>query len=79
MDFKDQVRQLGKRVNELKEYIKTEEATKTSLIIPFILLLGFDTSDPREVVPEFVADIGIKKGEKIDYCLVTLKIWDTVI
>lgn len=69
MDFKDQVRQLGTRVTELKELIQTEEATKNSFIMPFIKILGFDVYDPREVVPEFVADIGIKKGEKIDYAI----------
>lgn len=25
---------------------------------------------PRELVPEFTADVGVKKGEKVDYALV---------
>ena len=37
--------------------------------MPFIQGLGYDVFDPTEVVPEFVADIGIKKGEKIDYAI----------
>jgi hypothetical protein len=37
--------------------------------MPFINALGYNVFDPREVVPEFVADIGIKKGEKIDYAV----------
>ena len=69
MDFKDQIKQLGKKVSELKEHIQTEEATKNAFIMPFIQILGFDVYDPREVVPEFVADLGIKKGEKIDYAI----------
>jgi len=69
MDFKDQIRQLGTRVNELKSHIQTEEATKNAFIMPFIQSLGFDVYDPREVVPEFVTDIGTKKGEKIDYAI----------
>jgi len=69
MDFKDQIRQLGKKVSELKSCIQTEEATKNAFVMPFITLLGFDVYDPREVVPEFVADLGIKKGEKIDYAI----------
>lgn len=69
MDFKDQIKQLGKKVSELKDHIQTEEATKNAFIMPFIQILGFDVYDPREVVPEFVADIGIKKGEKIDYAI----------
>ena len=69
MDFKDELLALGKSVEELKPYMATEEATKTALIVPFIKILGYNVFDPREVRPEFVCDIGIKKGEKIDYAL----------
>jgi len=69
MDFKDQLKQLAERVVKLKEKIQTEEATKNAFIMPFIQCLGFDVFDPLEVVPEFVADIGIKKGEKVDYAI----------
>jgi len=38
--------------------------------MPFIHnVLGYDVFDPREVTPEFVCDIGTKKGEKIDYAI----------
>lgn len=51
--------------------ILTEEATKNALVMPFIAqILGYDVFDPNEVVPEFVADVGTKKGEKIDYAIV---------
>ena len=66
MDFKDQLRQLSERIVSMKESIHTEEATKTSLIMPFIYALGYDVFNPTEVVPEMVCDIGAKKGEKID-------------
>jgi len=69
MDFKDQVKQLGERVSKLKDQIHTEEATKNAFIMPFIQSLGYDVFNPTEVVPEFVSDIGIKKGEKIDYAI----------
>lgn len=69
MDFKDEIRQLGERVHKLKDQIQTEEATKNAFIMPFIRALGYDVFNPVEVVPEFVADIGIKKGEKIDYAI----------
>lgn len=69
MDFKDEIRQFAKRVDRLLPQIKTEEATKTSLIMPFLKILGYDVFDPFEVQPEFVADIGIKKGEKVDYAI----------
>ncbi len=69
MDFKDQIKQLGERVNNLKDQIQTEEATKNAFIMPFLQSLGYDVFDPREVVPEFISDIGLKKGEKIDYAI----------
>ena len=69
MDFKDQIKILGDRVIRLKDQILTEEATKNAFIMPFIQALGFDVFNPLEVVPEFVSDIGLKKGEKIDYAI----------
>lgn len=69
MDFKDQIKILGDRVIRLKDQIQTEEATKNAFIMPFIQALGYDVFNPLEVVPEFVSDIGIKKGEKIDYAI----------
>lgn len=69
MDFKDQIKQLSERVVKLKENIQTEEATKTAFIMPMIQALGYDVFDPTEVVPEYTCDLGIKKGEKIDYAI----------
>ncbi|GAB4094346.1 type I restriction endonuclease [Flaviaesturariibacter terrae] len=69
MDFKDQVKALGERVLKMKDHIATEEATKNAFIMPFIQALGYDVFNPLELVPEFVADIGIKKGEKVDYAI----------
>ncbi len=73
MDFKDQIKQLGIKVENLLPQIQTEEATKNALIMPFIQILGYDVFNPFEVVPEFVADIGIKKGEKVDYAIIQEK------
>lgn len=69
MDFIDQLKQFSKRVATLKDSIQTEEATKTSIIMPFFNLLGYDVFNPEEFVPEFTADVGIKKGEKVDYAI----------
>jgi hypothetical protein len=69
MDFKDQILQLAARVEKLLPQLKTEEATKNALIMPFIQVLGYDVFNPFEVNPEFIADIGIKKGEKVDYAI----------
>ncbi|MDR1866799.1 MAG: type I restriction enzyme HsdR N-terminal domain-containing protein [Treponema sp.] len=70
MDFKDQIKALADRVIKLKDSVKTEEATKSAFILPFIKELGYDIFDPLEVIPEFVADVGIiKQGEKVDYAI----------
>jgi hypothetical protein len=69
MDFIDKIRNLAKRVPSQLEYCQTEEATKTALIMPFINSLGYDVFDSSEVVPEFISDIGTKKGEKADYAI----------
>jgi len=69
MDFKDQIKILGERVAKLKDQIQTEEATKHSFVMPFIQTLGYDVFNPTEVVPEYISDIGTKKGEKIDYAI----------
>jgi hypothetical protein len=69
MDFKDQIKLLGERVLKMKEQIATEEATKNAFIMPFLQTLGYDVFNPFEVVPEYVTDIGTKKGEKIDYAI----------
>jgi len=37
--------------------------------MPFLQALGYDVFNPIEVVPEFISDIGLKKGEKIDYAI----------
>lgn len=69
MDFKDSIKQLADRILKNKDLVRTEEATKHSFVMPFIQALGYDVFNPEEVVPEFVADLGIKKGEKVDYAI----------
>ena len=69
MDFIDQIKQFSNRIKGLKDSIQTEEATKTSIIMPFFSMLGYDVFDPQEFVPEYTADVGIKKGEKVDYAI----------
>lgn len=67
--FTEQVKELSVRLDKLKSVIATEEATKTALVMPFFQVLGYDIFNPLEVTPEFVADVGIKKGEKVDYAI----------
>ncbi len=68
-DFQEKIKGLSKRTASIKDNIMTEEATKTSLVMPFFQLLGYDIFNPAEFTPEFTADVGIKKGEKVDYAI----------
>lgn len=69
MELKIKLEQLHQRVNGLKDQIQTEEATKNAFVLPFIQILGYDIFNPTEVIPEYIADIGTKKGEKVDYLI----------
>jgi hypothetical protein len=69
MDFIDQLQELAVKASKICNLLQTEEATKNALVMPFIKILGYDIFDPMEVVPEFIADVGIKKGEKVDYAI----------
>jgi hypothetical protein len=69
MDFSDRIRELAARIPRQVEHIQTEEATKNAFIMPFIAALGYDVFNPLEVTPELNADIGLKKGEKVDYAV----------
>ena len=69
MDLIDQIRMIATRAEATKHIIQTEEATKNAFIMPFIQALGYNVFDPLEVAPELVADIGTKKGEKVDYAI----------
>lgn len=70
MDFIERLNSLATKVRAQKESIQTEEATKNAFVMPFIsAVLGYDVFNPLEVVPEFTADVGLKRGEKIDYAI----------
>ena len=69
MEFIESVKQLSARVSQIKGTIATEEGTKMSLIVPLFQILGYDVFNPLEFCPEYTADVGIKKGEKIDYAI----------
>lgn len=69
MDFIDHLRVLANRIANTKDLIQTEEATKNAMVMPFIQILGYNVFDPLEVTPELIADVGTKKGEKVDYAI----------
>ncbi|MBE7644767.1 type I restriction enzyme HsdR N-terminal domain-containing protein [Tenacibaculum finnmarkense genomovar finnmarkense] len=69
MELHNQLKELAEKVLLLKDKIETEESTKHAFTLPFINILGYDAFNPLEVVPEFTADLGLKKGEKVDYAI----------
>lgn len=69
MELNNQLKALADKIILLKDKIETEESTKHAFVLPFINILGYDTYNPTEVVPEFTADLGLKKGEKVDYAI----------
>ncbi|NTV25811.1 MAG: restriction endonuclease [Chlorobiaceae bacterium] len=69
MSFDEKIAAVIQRIPKIKEHLLTEEATKNALVMPFIDALGYDIFNPKEVVPEFNADFGSKKGEKVDYAI----------
>ena len=70
MEFLESLNALAAKVRQQGSSIATEEATKNAFVMPFIkTVLGYDVFDPQEVVPEYICDVGTKKGEKIDYAI----------
>lgn len=69
MDFSEQIKQFSERVSFIRDTISTEESTKMSLVVPLFQILGYDVFNPLEFCPEYTADVGIKKGEKVDYAI----------
>lgn len=69
MNFSNQLKDFSDRISKIQNSIGTEEATKTSIVLPFFHLLGYDVFNPLEFVPEYTADAGTKKGEKVDYAI----------
>ncbi len=68
-DFYKNLETLSDRIKNSINNIQTEEATKMSFVVPFFQILEYDVYNPTEFVPEFTADIGVKKGEKVDYAI----------
>jgi hypothetical protein len=70
MEFAELLSAMSLKVRNQRDAIHTEEGTKNAFVMPFIsTILGYDVFNPLEVVPEFTADVGIKKGEKVDYAI----------
>jgi len=69
MSFENEVKEFCKDIKNKLEHIDSEETTKIALIMPFLRILGYDTTNPAEVRAEYTADVGTKQGEKVDLAI----------
>lgn len=69
MSFREELQKLSVQAAEKRPFIAYEEMTKQTLVIPFLQTLKYDVFNPQEVRPEYIADFGKKKGEKVDYAI----------
>lgn len=69
MRFNDHVKQIIDRDITLKDQIQAEEAPTNAFFMTFLQSSGYDVFNPTEIVPGFISDIGLKKGEKIGYAI----------
>lgn len=68
-EFKSNVKNFQQQYEQVKDKLTNEEQTKNALIMPFFQMLGWNVFNPMEFMPEYTADVGIKKGEKVDYAI----------
>lgn len=59
---------LQTKINSKSSQPETEEATKQWFIMPLLVALGYDPYS-SDIIPEYTLDVGMKKGEKVDYAL----------
>ena len=69
MGFIEDLAALTATIRQRIGVVKTEEATKMSLIVPMLQTWGYDPFNPLEVTPEYTADVGTKQKEKVDYAI----------
>jgi hypothetical protein len=68
LSFKE-IEALAIKAAELREYISSEEGSKTCLVLPMLGALGYDVFNPKQICAELTADVGVKRGEKVDYAI----------
>jgi hypothetical protein len=72
MGFTEDLGKLSERVASRLHVVVGEENTKAAFISPFLGILGYDTTDPTEVIHEYFADFatpGKVKPKKVDYAI----------
>ena len=65
----DKIKELQTKIQGLRDRQINEEQTKNWIILPLFAALGYDIFGSDEFIPEYTADFGIKKGERVDYAI----------
>ena len=69
MELIEELNTLFNQITDYKDDVDSEQGTIDAFVKPFVRLLGYDHTNPTEVKPEYSADVGIKKGEKVDLAI----------
>lgn len=73
MGFAEELAKLSERVRQKRNLVVGEENAKAAFISPFLNILGYDITDPTEVIHEYFADFGIQNKvrhpKKVDYAI----------
>jgi hypothetical protein len=68
-DFRKKVIEHAKDAVKKAPNCKSEQSVNMFLILPFIKILGYDTSNPAEVCPEHHADFSEKYKNRVDFAI----------
>lgn len=68
-EFKERLVEHSKRALGLVGRVENEAAARMFLIMPFLQLLGYDPTNPDEIVPEADASFSDKFKNKVDYAI----------
>lgn len=68
-DFQQKLIDIAERSVAAASSCRNEEATKMFLVLPFISFLGYDHTNPSEVIPEHHADFSDKYKNRVDFAV----------
>ena len=70
-DLKNKLDELAEHIKQNRPLVQGEDATKLSFVLPFIRALGYDCTNPKDLKPEYVADLANKNMDKVDYAILS--------
>ena len=70
-DFRKEIDSISKSIKQKRSQAINEESTKLAFVLPFVKALGYNYSDPADVIPEYSADIRNKNMAKVDYAIMS--------